>query len=1012
MFKKLIYCSCILLVLCITSSSRAELVAYYGMEDGSGSTVTDDSGNGYDGTTDGSPTWVAGPDGFGTALNFAGATSGVECGTFDPTVDGKVSFAFWAYFEGTGGDQYQGLICKNGATQMFMTEVFGDSGGIYWNSSGTDDYGLTTLTEGEWVHIAIVHDNANATTDIYRNGEYQRTSNATWDDGASSDGPVRIGTAWGGTGFYGAIDEVYFFNSLLTADEVVEVMNGTMKPGGSSAGLAKKPSPGNKSPDISIDVGTLAWTPGEFVAADGGTHNVFFGTDEASVAAATTDDPMGTTTYLDLDVNSVDIARLEYDTTYYWRVDEVNLPANAGTSVGKVWNFSTEAEGIDLTFDNIVDVTADTLVMFYPMQEPNMTCNESGLDANDAHSSLTESTMWLGYGDNTWIQYEFDQIYKFHEILVWNYNEPDPGQLFGAKNINVLYSQDGVNWDAVADVPEINVGTGMDGYEANTIVPLNGAIGKYIKIEFVESWMYSAGGGLSEVRFSVIPTRAMLPDPEDESEGIEMDQVLSWKAGRDSDMHTVYIGSDPNEVKAGNADIIADTDEAMYSPVLALGKTYYWKVDEVNDNEAFSTWDGPVWSFSTVESILVEGFEEGYDDSDVNAVFMTWVDGYGIDENGSVMGNVNTPYLSEDAHSGDYSSPLSYDHSSTANYSEVTADAINLPIATSDWSIGSPEALVIWFSGDANNVPAQMYVKLNDTKVLYDDDPIYLTKSTWRPWVINLSDVSEDISDITSISIGFEETGNQNEVGTILIDDISLYGIAPEIAEAVDPGTDGLVASYLMENNVQDSSGNGLHGTLVGEPTYVSGISGYGMALEFEGGDSNDCVNLGLSDPNEAFNFEGSFSVSLWAKIADWSTSWGDVMIGNRGESNIGWQIRRGSGLGNNGRSLCFTTRGVDQDDMTSNVVPPLDEWIHITCVYDSEAHTKTIYYNGIMIRTVTLNIANTKVPATTHNTYIGARASSGNTPEAWFTGQLDEIYVYERALSAGEAVYLSDPTP
>ena len=45
---------------------------------------------------------------------------------------------------------------------------------------------------------------------------------------------------------------------------------------------------------------------------------------------------------------------------------------------------------------------------------------------------------------------------------------------------------------------------------------------------------------------------------------------------------------------------------------------------------------------------------------------------------------------------------------------------------------------------------------------------------------------------------------------------------------------------------------------------------------------------------------------------------------------------------------------------------------------------------------------------ATTLNTFIGARAAAGNTPEAFFTGQLDEIRLFNRALTAGEAAYLA----
>ncbi|OHB66102.1 MAG: hypothetical protein A2Y77_03215 [Planctomycetes bacterium RBG_13_62_9] len=170
------------------------------------------------------------------------------------------------------------------------------------------------------------------------------------------------------------------------------------------------------------------------------------------------------------------------------------------------------------------------------------------------------------------------------------------------------------------------------------------------------------------------------------------------------------------------------------------------------------------------------------------------------------------------------------------------------------------------------------------------------------------------------------------------------------------------------------------------------------MALNFNG--LSDCVDLG----NKAvFNPAGSFSVSLWANIGAWGTAWGHVMIGNRGEDNIGWQIRRHSTT-----SLCFTTRGVGQDDTASVMTPPLNEWIHVTCVYDNVANTKTIYVNGTADTVVTTD-AGATIAATTHNTYIGARAISANTgQEAFFTGMLDDVRIYNRALSEAEARYLA----
>ena len=126
-------------------------------------------------------------------------------------------------------------------------------------------------------------------------------------------------------------------------------------------------------------------------------------------------------------------------------------------------------------------------------------------------------------------------------------------------------------------------------------------------------------------------------------------------------------------------------------------------------------------------------------------------------------------------------------------------------------------------------------------------------------------------------------------------------------------------------------------------------------------------------------------------------------MIGNRGEGTVGWQIRRHSST-----SLCFTTRSVGDDDTNSNITPPLNEWINITCVYDSEAHTKSIYVNGNLDRAVNLTGTVTQIPATTHNTYIGARADNANTgQERFFTGSLDHILIYDKALTESEVKYI-----
>ncbi len=80
----------------------------------------------------------------------------------------------------------------------------------------------------------------------------------------------------------------------------------------------------------------LTWSPADFAAS----HEVYFGTDKEVVRDADTSSPEYKGTR-DLGAQSYDPGKLEWDTTYYWRVDEVNN-ANADSPwIGPVWSFTT-----------------------------------------------------------------------------------------------------------------------------------------------------------------------------------------------------------------------------------------------------------------------------------------------------------------------------------------------------------------------------------------------------------------------------------------------------------------------------------------------------------------------------------------------------------------------------------------------------------------------------------------------------------------------------------------------
>jgi hypothetical protein len=100
-------------------------------------------------------------------------------------------------------------------------------------------------------------------------------------------------------------------------------------------GAVSNPNPYNGAVDI-IHTPTLTWSPGLF----GASHQVFFGTDEDAVKNADTSSPEYKRTG-NLGSESYDAGNLEWNTTYYWRVDEANDANPDSPWRGSLWSFTT-----------------------------------------------------------------------------------------------------------------------------------------------------------------------------------------------------------------------------------------------------------------------------------------------------------------------------------------------------------------------------------------------------------------------------------------------------------------------------------------------------------------------------------------------------------------------------------------------------------------------------------------------------------------------------------------------
>jgi len=127
-----------------------------------------------------------------------------------------------------------------------------------------------------------------------------------------------------------------------------------------------------------------------------------------------------------------------------------------------------------------------------------------------------------------------------------------------------------------------------------------------------EFWLDAARLYVGEYEETVFGPRvkATAPNPADGSDNVAQDVILSWQPGPFAAVHDVYFGESFDDVNTAptmnTLDVLKSNDQpgTTYDPdgLLDFGKTYYWRIDEVNAPPDSTVFKGAVWSF-TVEPL-------------------------------------------------------------------------------------------------------------------------------------------------------------------------------------------------------------------------------------------------------------------------------------------------------------------------------------------------------------------------------------------------------------------------
>ena len=223
--------------------------------------------------------------------------------------------------------------------------------------------------------------------------------------------------------------------------------------------------------------------------------------------------------------------------------------------------------------------------------------------------------------------------------------------------------------------------------------------------------------------------------------------------------------------------------------------------------------------------------------------------------------------------------------------------------------------------------------------------------------------------------------------------------------------TNGLVAWYKLDGNANDSSGNGYDLVTRNDPQLTTDRFGnVDSAYVFDGDDSQIITDVDVDNMMEAV--ESTFTFSLWfqtdASYTDYGAGWawnkgnyaffpinGDVADPNSHRTKVGIGVKVGCD-------------GIEIVEHTAFYMPTAlnyeanigTEWNHVT-VTVTDSDTYILYLNG-------RQVAEGK---STGRTCIVRPCGIGGGDWGFYTGKIDDVRIYNRALSAEEVQALYSGT-
>jgi len=292
-----------------------------------------------------------------------------------------------------------------------------------------------------------------------------------------------------------------------------------------------------------------------------------------------------------------------------------------------------------------------------------------------------------------------------------------------------------------------------------------------------------------------------------------------------------------------------------------------------------------------------------------------------------------------------------------------------------------------------------------DGSLSTDSDGL-VTSNVWREGATQIATrVTPQVSlavGIHTITLIVTDDDGATDSDTVVI---TINPPATPLPPPAPPSSAGLMGYWKFDDGAGttalDSSGNNIHGTLTNGPTWVAGK--IGGALSFDGVDDN-VITRDPADGSLDMG-TGDFTLAAWfyfPTLPGVGVTQDMISKGSHGN--------RGYSLGITDNLLCGYIDNTGDGGINQSFCygsPTAGVWHHGAAVFDRDLEVR-IYLDGISVGANGIWPRNDGNIDSPNSLKIG---EYGDSALLWFNGTLDDVRIYNRALSASEIAALASPS-